>query len=72
MFLFLPGESPTSPFHTWARILGVVPEVVQGVWDSGGMVSAGSGRLQSPGWDPKAHWDPTNQSTITWGDLTQC
>lgn len=54
MFLFLPGESPTSPFHTWANILGVVPKVVQAVWDSGGMVSAGSGRLQSPGWDPKA------------------
>lgn len=31
----------------------MVPGVVQGVWDSGGMVSAGKGGLQSPAGIPK-------------------
>lgn len=63
---FLPGKSPTSPFHIWATILAVVPKVVQGVWDSGGMMSAGRGPLQSPGWDPKAPWTPQTRVPLRW------
>lgn len=66
MFFFLPGESPTSPFHTWAKILAVVPKVVQSVWGSGGMVSAGKDHLQSPGWDPKACWTPETRAPLRW------
>lgn len=30
------------------------------------MVSAGKGRLQSPGWDPKAHWTPQTRAPLHW------
>lgn len=66
VYFFLPGESPTSPFHTWAKMLAVVPTVVRGVWDSGGMVSAGKGPLQSLGWDPKTRWTLQSRAPFHW------